>query len=182
MHTSASKKYADGEVDKSVFMEDVQLTHKRTERLIDRLTALPWPCGPSSEPSYKQISNTPRPKNLKNRDRYRRDPTDLRDHLDYRRQNPHQSNWRKQTANHHLYRRHYGKCKRGCYNCGENNHNSERCRFDRPIQMMWTFMLQYVYVSTTIPCIRFLAKMRVPLHTNPVLYGTPKGPQVALLL
>ncbi|PIK57709.1 hypothetical protein BSL78_05393 [Apostichopus japonicus] len=86
--TSASMNHADGDVDMSVFMDDVPLKH--TERPIDRSTALPYLCRSRSEPSYRQFINTHRPQNRSNRDRYICDTRDYRDHLDYKRQNPHQ--------------------------------------------------------------------------------------------
>ncbi|KAJ8040959.1 hypothetical protein HOLleu_15422 [Holothuria leucospilota] len=128
---SASMTYADGEADTGLFADNVHLNHKGTDRLIDKLTQVPWLCRSSSR--YRRLSNSDH--RVSNPDRFRRGNWDRRDYHDYRRLNPrHETSGNRNPSQQFPRRSQYSRYVRGCYNCGENNHNLERCRFDRPIQ------------------------------------------------
>lgn len=142
-----SFKYADGNIDESLYYDNVHLSRKGTNRLVERLSGIPGLCK-SQQPTTEMrhyVQPQHRRKNFHSRQYHqnrlgqssyprqhtRHTPSPLNVNTALNRASSHGDC--DNVAHPTLYRQN-SYIDRGCYFCGEQNHTTKRCRYDKPIE------------------------------------------------
>ncbi|KAJ8024106.1 hypothetical protein HOLleu_36740 [Holothuria leucospilota] len=142
-----SFKYADGNIDESLYYDNVHLSRKGTNRLVERLSGIPGLC--KSQQPTTEMRHYVQPQHRRKNFHSRQYHQNRLGQSSYPRQHtrhtpsPRNVNTALNRASSHgdcdnvahptLYRQN-SYIDRGCYFCGEQNHTTKRCRYDKPIE------------------------------------------------